>query len=300
MPRVQHSVPTRLRKGGRLIMKSVKTAKILGNTAKYFFCAIMILIIAVPLYISVMGGFKSVGQLRAEPMAIAHPFNWNQYSDMLTGKMGKFWLELLNSLIVGIGTVAVVLVVGTLAAYALARIRFRLSKVIYMYFQLGLLFPLTVAILPLYLQLRSLNLLDTHPGVILPQAAFGLSMMILLLHGFIRQIPDELQEAAAIDGYGHFGFLFSIVIPLSTPILATVSVLTLVTSWNNFFTPLLVLNTQAMFTLPMGVMDFMGEHAADWNLILAFLTLAMIPAIIIYVLCQKYIVAGLTTGAIKG
>ena len=83
-------------------------------------------------------------------------------------------------------------------------------------------------------------------------------------------------------------------------ILATVSVLTLVNSWNNFFTPLLVLNTQKKFTLPMGVMDFMGEHAADWNLILAFLTLAMIPAVILYVLCQKYIVVGLTSGAIKG
>ncbi len=125
-------------------------------------------------------------------------------------------------------------------------------------------------------------------------------MMIMLLRGFIKAIPDELEEAAAIDGYGRFGFLFRIVIPLSTPILATVGVLTLVASWNNFFTPLLVLNSQRKFTLPMGVMDFMGEHASDWNMILAFLTLAMVPAIVIYIASQKYIVAGLTRGAIKG
>ena len=99
---------------------------------------------------------------------------------------------------------------------------------------------------------------------------------------------------------GPFGFLFRIVVPLSTPILATVSVLSLVASWNNFFTPLLVLNSQKKFTLPLGVMDFMGEHAADWNMILAFLTLAMVPAVLIYVLCQRYIVAGLAAGAIKG
>jgi raffinose/stachyose/melibiose transport system permease protein len=157
-----------------------------------------------------------------------------------------------------------------------------------------------VAILPLYVQLRTFHLLDTRIGVILPQAAFGLALMLMLLRGFIKAIPMELEEAAAIDGYGRFGFLFRIVVPLSTPILATTAVLTLVSSWNNFFTPLLVFNTEKKFTLPLGVMGYMGEHAADWNLILAFLTLAMIPAIVIYVLFQRYIVAGLTGGAIKG
>ena len=113
-------------------------------------------------------------------------------------------------------------------------------------------------------------------------------------------IPFELEEAAAMDGCGKFTFLFRIIIPLSTPILITVGILTFVTSWNNFFTPLLVFNSQNLFTLPMGVMNFMGEHAADWNMILAFLTLAMIPAIILYIVGQKYIVSGLTSGAIKG
>jgi len=267
---------------------------------RYLICALMVLVIAVPLYISVMGGLKSMGQLRAEPVSLPHPYYWNQYTAMLAGKLGFFWRELSNSLIVGLGTVAVVLVVGTFAGFALARLRFRLNRLLYGYFQLGLLFPLAVAILPLYLQLRTLHLLDTRIGVILPQAAFGLAMMIMLLRGFFKGIPNELEEAAAIDGYGTFGFLFRIVVPLSTPILATVSVLTLVASWNNFFTPLLVLNSQKRFTLPLGVMDFMGEHAADWNMVLAFLTLAMVPAVLIYVLCQRYIVAGLAAGAIKG
>jgi raffinose/stachyose/melibiose transport system permease protein len=219
---------------------------------------------------------------------------------MLSGKVGLFWLELANSVVIALGTVAVILVIGTFAGYALARIKFKLNKTIYLYFQLGLLFPLAVAILPLYVQLRTFHLLDTRIGVILPQAAFGLALMLMLLRGFIKAIPMELEEAAAIDGYGRFGFLFRIVVPLSTPILATTAVLTLVSSWNNFFTPLLVFNTEKKFTLPLGVMGYMGEHAADWNLILAFLTLAMIPAIVIYVLFQRYIVAGLTGGAIKG
>lgn len=281
-------------------MKSMTAQNTLTSSLRYFFCGVVGLIIAVPLWISVMGGLKSLGQLRATPMSIPNPVLLNQYIDMLTGKTGLFWRELLSSLIVGGGTVAIVLIAGTFAGYALGRIRFKLNSVIYVFFQLGLLFPLTVASLPLYIQLRTFGLIDKQLGIIIPQAAFGLPMMIMLLRGFIKAIPNELEEAAAIDGYGRFGFLFRIVVPLSTPILATVSVLTLVTSWNNFFTPLLVLNSQKKYTLPLGVMNFMGEHVADWNMILAFLTLAMVPAIVIYVLCQKYIVAGLTGGAIKG
>lgn len=281
-------------------MKSMTAQRTLVDALRYLLCGVVVIIIAVPLWISVVGGLKNLGQLRAFPMSIPNPILLNQYIDQLTGKQGFFWGELLSSLIVGVGTVAIVLVAGTFAGYALGRIRFRLNSVIYVFFQLGLLFPLTVASLPLYIQLRTFGLLDRQIGIIIPQAAFGLPMMIMLLRGFIKGIPHELEEAAAIDGYGRFGFLFKIVVPLSTPILATVSVLTLVASWNNFFTPLLVLNTQKRYTLPLGVMNFMGEHVADWNMILAFLTLAMIPAIVIYVLCQKYIVAGLTGGAIKG
>ena len=281
-------------------MRTLSAQNRVASVVMYTACGLMLLIIAVPLYIAVLGGFKNMGQLRLEPLGIPHPFLLKQYSDLLTGRLGSFWRELANSLIVALGTVAVELVVGTFAAFALARIRFRLRGVLYGYFQLGLLFPLAVAILPLYVQLRAFHLLDTRIGVILPQAAFQLAMMIMLLRGFIKGIPDELEEAAALDGYGRFGFLFRIVVPLSTPILATCGVLTLVVSWNNFFTPLLVFNSLKKFTLPLGVMDFMGQHATDWNMILSFLTLAMVPAIVIYIFCQKYIVEGLTRGAVKG
>jgi len=267
---------------------------------RYCVCGAMFLIVAVPLYIAVMGGFKDMAQLQTDPMGLPSPLVAANYLDMLTGKTGSFWRQMGNSLIIAGGTIAILLVVATFAAYALARMRFKLSCLVYGIFQLGFFFPLAVAILPLYLQMRGLHLIDKYMGVILPQVAFQIPMQVMLLRGFIKAIPDELEEAAAIDGYGAFGFLLKIVVPLSTPILATVAILTLVASWNNFFTPLIVLNTATKFTLPMGVMDFMGQYAAGWNLILAFLTLAMVPAIVLYVLCQKYIVAGLTGGAIKG
>ncbi len=165
---------------------------------------------------------------------------------------------------------------------------------------LGLLFPLAVAILPLYLQVRATGLLDTYMGVVLPQVAFQIPLQVLLLRGFFKAVPMELQDACEIDGYGPLGFLWFIVVPLSTPILATSGILTIVASWNNFFLPLLVFNNPIRFTLPLGVMAFQGQHASDWNLILGYLTLAMLPAIALFILAQKYIVAGLTGGAVKG
>src|SRR6185369_9268743 len=147
---------------------------------------------------------------------------------------------------------------------------------------------------PLYLQVRSLGLLDTWWGVVLPQTAFQIPINILLLRAFFIAIPRDLEDACAIDGYGKLGFLWNMVIPLSTPILATAAVLTLVTSWNNFFLPLLVFNDASKFTLPMGVMNFQGQYAAEWNKILAYLTLAMAPAVALFVAAQRFLVAGLT------
>jgi raffinose/stachyose/melibiose transport system permease protein len=279
---------------------SVKTQGRLAAALRYLACGLMFLIVAVPLYIAVTGGFKDMAQLQTDPMGLPSPLVARNYIDMLTQRTGQFWRQLGNSLIIAAGTIAILLVVASFAAYALARLRFKLSGLVYGVFQLGFFFPLAVAVLPLYLQMRSLNLIDKYMGVILPQVAFQIPMQVMLLRGFFKAIPDELEEAAAIDGYGPFGFLFKIIVPLSTPIMSTVAILTLIASWNNFFTPLIVLNTATKYTLPMGVMDFMGQYAAGWNLILAFLTLAMVPAVVIYILCQKYIVAGLTGGAIKG
>ena len=267
---------------------------------RYAACGLMLLIVAVPLYIAVSGGFKDMSQLQTDPMGLPSPFVAGNYLDMLTVKTGHFWRQMGNSLIIAAGTIAILLVTASFSAYALARMRFRLNGPIYGIFQLGFFFPLAVAILPLYLQMRSLGLIDKYMGVILPQVAFQIPMQVMLLRGFFKGIPVEFEEAAAIDGYGPFGFLFNIVVPLSTPLLPTVAILPLIASWNTFITPLIVLNTAAKYTLPMGVMDVMSQSATGWTLILAFLALAMVPAIVIYILCQKYIVAGLTGGAIKG
>lgn len=272
----------------------------LWNGFAYILCGAVALVVLIPLYIAVLGGFKTMGQLMTEPLAFPNPFLPEQYGNMLSGKQGVLWQLFGNSMVVSASTVLLALVLCCGSAFALARLRFKVNSVVYGYFLLGLLFPLTVAILPIYIQIRNMKLIDNFMGIILPQAAFQLPSQVMLLRGFFKAIPQELEDACTIDGHGPLGFLWHIVLPLSTPILATSAILTLVASWNNFFLPLIAFNNQNLYTLPMGVMYFQGQHASQWNLILAYLSLAMVPAVLMFIFGQKYIVAGLTGGALKG
>ena len=282
------------------MLKTSSSQRLTSRIGQYTFCILVTIVVLFPIYMGIFGGFKSKGQLLTDPVGLPHPMYYENYGDILNGSVGTFWQALGNSLFVAICTVCLTLIVCVMAAFAIARLKFHANDFFRNYFMLGLLFPLAVAILPLYIQIRNIKLLDNFFGVILPQTAFQIPMTVLLLIGFFRGIPQDLEDACAIDGYGPLGFLTKMVIPLSTPILATTAIIILVASWNNFFLPLLVFNTESLYTLPMGVMNFQGQHASDWNMILAYLTLAMIPAIILFISAQKYIVAGLTGGAVKG
>ena len=150
-------------------------------------------------------------------------------------------------------------------AFVFARMTFRGRDLLFNFFTLGLLFPIAVAILPLYITLRQANLVDSLWGIILPQVAFGLPGSILILRGFFATVPRELDEAAAIDGCSPVGFFVRVLLPLMRPALAAVAVLTMVGSWNNFFLPLLVLNSEPLYTLPLGIMQFQGQFGTDWG-----------------------------------
>jgi raffinose/stachyose/melibiose transport system permease protein len=157
-----------------------------------------------------------------------------------------------------------------------------------------------VAILPLFITIRQLGLLNSPLGVALPQAAFDLPLTIIILRPFFRSIPAELEDAAAIDGAGPFRFLWSIVLPMSRPALVTVAVLAIVKSWNAFLLPLVVLTDPVDWTLPLGVTNFSTQYSVDTARVLAFTTLSMLPMLVFYVFAERHIVSGLTTGAVKG
>lgn len=168
------------------------------------------------------------------------------------------------------------------------------------YITLGLLFPAATAILPLFIKVRDLGLLDSYFGVALPQAAFGLAMAILLLRRFFRDLPGELLEAAVVDGCSYIGFFRNVILPLSRPILATVGTIAFVQSWNAYLMPLVMLNRDERYPWPLGIMAYQGEYSSEWNLILAYITLTILPTVLLSFLAQKHIVAGLTAGAVKG
>jgi len=266
---------------------------------KYLWLSVVALITLLPIMITVMGGFKSLSQLRTDLFGLPNPVLWQNYLDNLDVKKSKFLLNLFNSSFVMIFTVIIDLTFSCLAGFALSRLKFLGRALIYNYFLLGLLFPVAVAILPLYMELKNIHLLNNYLGVILPQAAFAMPWHIMLARGFFMQIPKEFEEAATVDGCGPFRFFISIVIPLSTPVLTTIMVLTLVDSWNNFLLPLLVLDNDRLYTLPLGVMQFAGQYLYQWQDVLAYLAMAMVPAVIFYIFSQKYLIAGLTGGSIK-
>jgi raffinose/stachyose/melibiose transport system permease protein len=255
-------------------------------------------VILIPLAYALFDGFKEQGEVAGSAALFPQKWVLDNYSGLLQSPI--FWRQMANSLLVAFGSVALVVTCSALSAFVLARMKFRGREGVYTLFTLGLLFPSAVAILPLFVLLRTLGLLENPLGIILPQAAFGLPMSIIILRPFFQSIPVELEDAAKMDGCSAFGFFWRILIPLSRPALATVSVLSIVTSWNAFFLPLLVLGGQDQWTLPLGVMNFSTEHSSDWAKILAYTTLSMIPAVIFYIAAERQIVAGLTSGSVKG
>jgi raffinose/stachyose/melibiose transport system permease protein len=258
--------------------------------------------ILIPIGYAILGGFKTNGQLVATPVkVIPDPWVFDNYQEVLVGSFAPtFWRELLNSLVVALVSVGVTLLFASLAAFVFARFAFRGREALFTLFVFGLLFPSAVAILPLFVLIRQIGLTGNLLGVALAQAAFALPLSIVILRPFFRAIPAELEDAARMDGCGAFGFFWRVLLPLSRPALATVSVLAVVGTWNAFLLPLVVLNGADQWTLPLGVMNFSTEYASDQAKVLAFTVISLIPAIAFYVFAERQLVGGLTSGAVKG
>ncbi|MET8405833.1 carbohydrate ABC transporter permease [Streptomyces sp900116325] len=268
-----------------------------GNPATYFIALIFIAVCVAPVLFMVIGGFRSNSQITTNPAGLPNPWIFDNYSKVL--QSNRFWGEFANSLIVGLVTTIGIVVLGLMVSFVIARYEFKLKGAMYSLFAAGLMFPLIVAITPLYLVVKDLGLTDSLFGVIIPQIAFGLPTTVIILVPFLKAIPVEIEEAATIDGASRLGFFFRMVVPLSLPGVVTVGILAFINSWNNYILPLYVLNSDANYTLPLGVQMFNTQYSQDTASVLAFTSLAMLPALIFFTIFEKRIVGGLT-GAVKG
>ncbi|MFB9948193.1 carbohydrate ABC transporter permease [Rhizobium puerariae] len=228
------------------------------------------------------------------PNAIA----WENFSG--AWERGNFATTFKNSVIITVIKVPLGLVISAMAAYTLARIRLRFGKLLLLFFLFGAMIPFQVMLAPIFTLVNGFGLIDTYPGVILPYLAFGVPYQVFILHGFFKAVPKELSEAALIDGASHVTVFRRIFLPISLPVLAALLILDFVSTWNEFAMALVLLQNRHMWTLPLGLMSFQGQFSTDYGQLNAAIAMTVFPAILVYMIFQRYFVSGLTSGAVKG
>jgi len=275
-------------------MKANKTIKkIIANLLAWFFSAICL----IPLLLIFLNSMKDKKAAAEMNLHLPHlPIQLQNY--LLVIEKGKLVQSFFNSLLYSTGSVILCVFFASLAAYVLSRNQTKLNKFLYMYMVMGITLPINYVALTKVLMFLHLN--NTRIGIILLYTAMQLPFMTFLIHGFVAKIPTELDEAAVIDGCGPIRMYYTVIFPLLKPAIATSVVLTFLNTWNEFVSPLYFLNSTEMWPMTLSVYNFFGMYFKEWNLVCADILLTSLPVIIVYLLGQKYIVAGMTTGAVKG
>ncbi len=232
-----------------------------------------------------------------DPLGLPQAINLENYRAIFTKV--NFLLYFKNSIMVTSVSTLLTVTVGTLAAYALARYRFRGNRFLYFFFLSGLMMPLQLASLPLFILIKNLGLLNTHVALILIYGGWRTSFTILIMSGFFSSLPKGLEEAARVDGCTEFGVFLRVMLPLAKPGLVIAFIYNAVPIWNDFFIPFIFLRSDKLSTIPLGISRFFGEYSTDFGALFASLSLSMLPILVCYFLMSKKFVGSMTTGAFK-
>ncbi|MDA0335913.1 MAG: carbohydrate ABC transporter permease [bacterium] len=244
--------------------------------------------------------FKPTSELFASAWALPVEWKLDNFVEAWTeAQIGDFFW---NSIFVTISTLVLQLFLGAMASYALAKYRFRGQNLVYYGFLAGLMFPIFLGLVPLFFLVKTLGLLDTHLGIILVYAAFGIPFTVFVLTAFFRTIPTTIMEAGIMDGCGHFTLFLRIMLPLAKPGLTTVGIFTFISIWNEYILALVLLSSSHLRTLPLGiaVLQFVQFYEVDFGALFAGLVIVMLPTLICYIVLQEQITKGITVGAVKG
>lgn len=269
-----------------------------GRPLGYLLLVLVAFVFLYPVMLMILTSFKSTPEIFRNPFGLPEEFGVSGFAAVW--QRASFGLYLRNSLLITGCSAALLLLTAAPAAYALARYSFRLRAALFLFFLAGIMIPIRLGILPLYLLMRDLGLLDTPFSLILTYTASGMPMSVFLLSVFFRHLPRELEDAARIDGGSEQQIFWRIMLPLVRPGLATVVIVNVVPWWNDFFFPLLFLQSDTWKTIPLGMQIFFGQHLIDWSLVFSGMLLASLPLLIIYLLMSRQFIAGLTAGAVKG
>jgi raffinose/stachyose/melibiose transport system permease protein len=270
-----------------------------SRVVKNFFSVLLLLysLIAVALIlITVLSSFKTKSDLVNNTLGFPQSFTLDNYEQVLL--KDKFWVYFINSTVLAVGGVALLLFISSMAGYGLSKFRFKGRSGLRTYFLMGLMFPIQLGILPLFVMLRTLDLTNNLFGLILLYAA-NMSFAVFVFSNFLRTVPDALIECARIDGASEFRIYRKIILPMSRPVLSTVGLISFVTMWNDFYMPLVFLTKENVRTLTLGVYRYMNNFLENWHLVFAAVTVALVPVIVVFFLFSNQIIAGLTGGAVK-
>lgn len=251
-----------------------------------------------PLYWLFISAFKTNEEFFTRPFALPQA---PSFDNMIRAwKLAGMGQAMINSAVVTVLAMLLTLILGAMCAFALSRFKFRLQGAIVAYFLLGMLIPIHSTLVPLFIMLKNIGMLNTHWALILPYTAFELSLAIFLIAAYMTSIPKEVEEAALIDGMGYWGLFLRIILPLSVPGMATVAILAFLRYWNEFAFALVFINSQALKTLPLSLSIFSDGFGTDYGLTMAAMAIAVVPTIVIYLIFQEQIMKGMVAGAVKG
>lgn len=256
-----------------------------------------VILIVYPLFNMVISSFKTTKDIMQKPFALPVELDFSNYVYIWVEKgFGRYFL---NSLLFTGAAMVFVVLLGSMAAYGISRYSFKGNTLVYMFFLSGIMLPLKAAIIPLFQIVKGLGVMDTPMSVILIFIAMGLPSTVFILSGFMKTIPEALEQAARIDGCSDLRIYSQIVMPITAPSIALVTIYNAVPIWNDFFFPMVFIQSDRFKTLPVGLSSFIGQHSTKWNLLFTGLSIAIVPMLVLYLFMSKYFIKGMTAGAVK-
>ncbi|WP_299622374.1 carbohydrate ABC transporter permease [Pelagibius sp.] len=252
-----------------------------------------------PIFLILINSFKTRKAIFREPMGLPSPETFTLIGFEKVLEKSSFDLYFFNSITVTVVTLVVVLLTGAMAAWALSEYRFKGSTWLALYLAIGIMVPIRLGSVSILQLIVDLNLINTLTALILVYTAQSLPLTIFILNEFMQQIPKDLKEAARCDGISEYMIFFQIILPLTRPAIATVGVFTMVPIWNDLWFPLILAPSDGTQTITLGVQQFIGQYVTDWNSVLASLTMAIVPVLILYLLLSRQLIRGITAGAVK-